>query len=286
MDTSKDTTQQDLISNSDRILLELEINHLKELMTEHFASRDKAVEVAVSTMKSRLDTMNEFREQLRDQAARFIDRVSYESLHDLLSKNIEKISLDLSKNTIMLESIDKDITINRSQIEKQSDDLKNLQNQIKDQIALYLTRDMYTTAHGDLVKNIERISLDLSKYILLLESYDKTANVVRAQLEKRVDILDNVYNTLKDQSASFILRNEHTSVYNSIDADIKRITADQTQMINRSMLEIFEKRIKFLEEKIANWEGRFYVVGIGFFILNALITWYISSGHLTSTLAH
>ncbi len=43
-------------------------------------------------MEKRLDSMNEFRDQLRDQASLFLPRTEYQARHDDLQDRIERIN--------------------------------------------------------------------------------------------------------------------------------------------------------------------------------------------------
>ena len=56
------------------------------------SSADKAIEVNAKIIEKRLDSMNEFREQLRDQAGTFITRSEYEIAHKSLSDKIDGLS--------------------------------------------------------------------------------------------------------------------------------------------------------------------------------------------------
>ncbi len=61
---------------------------LKEYVDTRFAAAQQAIDKAEATMTARLATMNEFREQLRDQAGHFITR-------DELNIQIKKLSEDV-----------------------------------------------------------------------------------------------------------------------------------------------------------------------------------------------
>ena len=50
------------------------ITELEKRMDQRFELMDKALTVALTAMDKRLDSMNEFRSSLRDQASQFADR--------------------------------------------------------------------------------------------------------------------------------------------------------------------------------------------------------------------
>jgi septal ring factor EnvC (AmiA/AmiB activator) len=57
-----------------------ECERIKELMLEMFTARDKATKVALDTLDKRLDSMNEFRNAMADQASHFIRREEHDQL--------------------------------------------------------------------------------------------------------------------------------------------------------------------------------------------------------------
>jgi hypothetical protein len=93
-------------------------------------AKDKATEFARISMEKRLDSMNEFRQTLSDQAALFITRDQHEALiksidtrlsnftelmptfvnrdqHDSLTKSVDGRLLNITEQTVKLVSIDK-----------------------------------------------------------------------------------------------------------------------------------------------------------------------------------
>ena len=68
--------------------LEHEHITLKEFITEKFNALEKSTESARVSMEKRLDGMNEFRDTLKDQAAKFVTR-------DDLTIRLDSIGLDI-----------------------------------------------------------------------------------------------------------------------------------------------------------------------------------------------
>ena len=62
---------------------------LKEHIESRLGALEKATSLAANNMERRLESMNEFRQQLREQAATFVSKTEYDSKHQLL---IDKIS--------------------------------------------------------------------------------------------------------------------------------------------------------------------------------------------------
>jgi hypothetical protein len=62
-------------------------------LEERLNSYEKAVSVATAAMDRRLDGMNEFREQLKDQASKFLTKDVYESKHELIVQQINDLNI-------------------------------------------------------------------------------------------------------------------------------------------------------------------------------------------------
>lgn len=93
---------------------------LREYLEAKLGDSDKAVSVALTTLDKRLESMNEFRDTLRDQAAKFIIRTEFE----LVVSRLEQ-------------------------------DIKNLEAAR----ALMVTVTTYNAAHSDLQKQVEELRL-------------------------------------------------------------------------------------------------------------------------------
>ena len=76
--------QQHEISMRDYV--ENKFINLTDLFETKITANEKAVELASKTLSARLDLMNEFRMQLKDQAATFFPRVE----HDIYIKSVDK----------------------------------------------------------------------------------------------------------------------------------------------------------------------------------------------------
>jgi len=75
-----------------------EITNIKELFNTKIKGIDREKAAALLAMEKRLEGMNEFRDQLRDQASRFITRDEMTSKFDALTKEVDE--LRLSKATL------------------------------------------------------------------------------------------------------------------------------------------------------------------------------------------
>ena len=62
---------------------------LRDHMESRIEAVEKSIEVADKTMQSRLATMNEFREALRDQAGKFITREEMNAKIDIICAKVE-----------------------------------------------------------------------------------------------------------------------------------------------------------------------------------------------------
>jgi hypothetical protein len=71
-----------------------EYNRLKELLESRISALEKSITVAYAAMERRLEGMNEFRESLKDQTARFVTKDEFNRLQD------EVKTLTAFKNTV------------------------------------------------------------------------------------------------------------------------------------------------------------------------------------------
>ena len=62
---------------------------LKEFITDKFQTLEKNMDLSRISMDKRLDGMNEFRQQLKDQNGTFITKTDYEGRHQTLETKIE-----------------------------------------------------------------------------------------------------------------------------------------------------------------------------------------------------
>ena len=77
----------------DRLLAEQEKRYM-----QMFKTAEEAVVLAKHDIEKKLDSMNEIRRQLNDQAATFLTKENFESKHDSIVKQID--DLRLSKATL------------------------------------------------------------------------------------------------------------------------------------------------------------------------------------------
>ena len=81
------------------ILIELredysgKISQLDIRMAERFNGQDKAIGIANSAMDKRLESMNEFRSQLKDQTGTFLTREAYDARHQILQNQVDDLRL-------------------------------------------------------------------------------------------------------------------------------------------------------------------------------------------------
>lgn len=69
---------------------------------EHILS-DKALEMASVALHSRLEEMNKFRDQLREQAATFIPRELFDEKIDALTKADHTTNVDINRRLVLIE---------------------------------------------------------------------------------------------------------------------------------------------------------------------------------------
>ena len=78
-----------------REYLESRIDNLEKTLLERYLTQEKTTANVLSANEKRLDSMNEFRETLRDQNKTFITRTDHESLIASFRKDVERIDTEI-----------------------------------------------------------------------------------------------------------------------------------------------------------------------------------------------
>lgn len=161
--------------------------------------------------------------------------------------------------------------------------ITELRDKIREQNNQLLSREEYNSAHGALVKLYEDVHLELAQCIVKVDNYERTSAVERAQMDKRQDAMDEFRGQFKDQVASFIIRTELNALLDTVNHETRRISdllpTFQTTTSQDATDNLLDTRIKHIESKFSNWEGRFWAIGAFFLVLNAVISWYLGVGH-------
>jgi dihydroxyacid dehydratase/phosphogluconate dehydratase len=70
------------------------------------------------------------------------------------------------------------------------DGMNEFRDTLRDQSAQFVTRDEYLTGHAGVVRNADVMRIDLSTSAVRIEQSDRAAAMERAQLDKRLDALN------------------------------------------------------------------------------------------------
>jgi hypothetical protein len=146
---------------SDRGLAQVsaKIEFLERLMEEKINARDRALTVAMATMDTRLDGMNEFRDTLRDQSAQFVTRDEYQTGHAAVVRNAEVMRIDLSTSAVRIEQTDRAAAVERAQLDKRLDALNDFRVQLKDQAETQISRSEVTVLIASLQTDVRRLEI-------------------------------------------------------------------------------------------------------------------------------
>lgn len=86
-------------------MLALRIDELERRIAIHRDYQERAVVAAAEEITRRLESMNQFRDQLREQAAGFLSRTEYQLHHDALCANLANIEERLSERLSAQEQL-------------------------------------------------------------------------------------------------------------------------------------------------------------------------------------
>ena len=83
-----DTERKDIVSLREH--LESRIEHQEKFFMGKFEDLYRSTDLLAKQMEKRLEGMNEFREQLKDQASNFVTRLEFDTMHkevEMLRRN-------------------------------------------------------------------------------------------------------------------------------------------------------------------------------------------------------
>jgi hypothetical protein len=135
------------------------VEYFEQLLDERFTSRDRALTVALVAMDRRLDTMNNFREALGDQASRFLPREEYIAAHALIAHDVDTVRIDLSKYAVRVDEYDKTSSVERAQLDKRLDSMNEFRAQLKDQAATLIARSEVEAIITSIAADLKRLEI-------------------------------------------------------------------------------------------------------------------------------
>ncbi len=178
---------------------------------------------------------------------------------------------------------DRALTVALATMDVRLDGMNEIRDALRDQTALFVTREEYLTAHATVVRNTEAMRIDLSTSVVRVEQSDRASAVERAQLDKRLDAMNEFRLQLKDQAATLISRSEVAALIGSLQADVKRLEIAAGEKAGRDdSIDAFDRidvRLKLVEGKLATWDGRLWALGTIFLMINIFVSWWLSGLH-------
>jgi hypothetical protein len=181
---------------------------------------------------------------------------------------------------------DRALVVAMATMDLRLDGMNEFRNSLRDQATQFVTRDEYLTAHGAVVRSTDAMRIDLSTNSVRVEQSDRASAVERAQLDKRLDALNEFRVQLKDQSAMLISRSEVTALIGGLQSDVKRLEIAAGEKAGRDeSTDAFDRldiRLKLVEGKLATWDGRLWALGTIFLMINIFVSWWLSGLHFTA----
>jgi hypothetical protein len=175
---------------------------------------------------------------------------------------------------------DRALVVAMATMDLRLDGMNEFRNSLRDQAAQFVTRDEYLTAHGAVVRSTDAMRIDLSTNSVRVEQSDRASAVERAQLDKRLDALNEFRVQLKDQAAMLISRSEVTALIGGLQSDVKRLEIAAGEKAGRDeSTDAFDRldiRLKLVEGKLATWDGRLWALGSIFLMINIFVSWWLS----------
>jgi hypothetical protein len=118
---------------------------LEDQLNIKISALEKATTVAAGLMEKRLESMNEFRAQLKDQAATFVPRSEYEATQHRTSEDVR-----------LLRETRASTEVSAAMLEKRLESMNEFRAQLKDQAGTFFTRNEHD-AYGTSVEKDLRV---------------------------------------------------------------------------------------------------------------------------------
>src|SRR5271165_1709808 len=99
-------------------------------------------------------------------------------------------------------SRDRALTVALTAMDRRLEGMNEFRDALRDQTIRFLSREEYAVAHEITVRNMELARLELSKYAVRVDELDKASSMDRAQLDKRLDLMNEFRAQLRDQTVS------------------------------------------------------------------------------------
>jgi hypothetical protein len=164
-------------------------------------------------------------------------------------------------------------------LNKRLDGMNEFREALRDQNSRYVARTEYLTTHEALTRSHDQLRIEVTAAGVRVEQSDKAASVDRASLDKRLDAVNEFRVQLRDQTSTFLIRNEYLTAHEAMASDIRRLELNAVGSIGKEDHEKLEDRVKNNETQLANWNGRMWALGTVFLLVNVFVSWYLSAMH-------
>ena len=116
---------------------------LESQLNIKISSLEKATTVAAGLMEKRLESMNEFRAQLKDQAGTFVPRSEYENQQHRLDEDVR-----------ILRETKASSEVSAAMLEKRLESMNEFRLQLKDQAGTFFTRNEHEVYMASVEKDL------------------------------------------------------------------------------------------------------------------------------------
>jgi len=129
---------------------ESQINNIEKRFMSEVGDIEKNTALARVQMEKRLEGMNEFRDQLKDQAGTFIPRSEVEQRFSDIYSCVKRMETAVATVNGKMSQDD----VFRGQLDKRLESMNEFRLQLKDQASTFLSRAEYDINHKAIVEDI------------------------------------------------------------------------------------------------------------------------------------
>jgi predicted sugar kinase len=129
-----------------RVVDDARFKGLEDQLNFKISSLDKATTVAAGLMEKRLESMNEFRAQLKDQAGTFVPRLEYESQQHRVDEDVR-----------VLRETKASSEVSAAMLEKRLESMNEFRLQLKDQAGTFYTKGEHEVYMSSVEKDLRML---------------------------------------------------------------------------------------------------------------------------------
>jgi hypothetical protein len=166
-------------------------------------------------------------------------------------------------------------------LNKRLEGMNEFRESLKDQAAMFLPRIEWQTVSATRDRDVQNLRIEVATLATHTRQTEVSATAEREGMNRRLELMNEFRQQIKDQAGTFLPRAESDARYDAGKATLIRLELMIQELISRKEIDLLSQqtdaRMKLLETKLSNWDGRLWAFGVAFTLLNIVVSWGLSS---------